>query len=584
MIRILKYLKAKEMWLIAVCIAFVVLQVWLDLELIDYTRKITVYVTGQGGAKLADIMSTGGLMLLCAVGSLASAIIVGFFSARVAASFSRRLRSMIFNRVEAFSMEEINKFSTASLITRSTNDITQIQMVVSMGLQILIKAPIMAVWAMCKIAGSDWRWMTATGISIFLIAVMIGSIMVFVIPRFKKVQKLTDNINKITRENLTGLRVVRAYNAENYQQAKFDKANVELVDNNLVAHRIMAGLQPIMSLLLSVLTVVIYWIGMYLINKANAMDKIPLYGEMIVFSAYAMQIGTSFIMMIMIFIMLPRATVSARRIIEVLKTSPTINGGSRENGHEGMRGDVEFRNVSFKYPDAEKCVLEGISFVAHAGETVAFIGSTGSGKSTVINMIPRFYDATDGEILIDGINIKEYKLHSLHNKIGYVSQKAVIFFGNVASNVAYGDSGREIEIEDIKQAVSIAQGADFVENMDGEYYAPIAQGGSNISGGQKQRLAIARAICRKPEIFIFDDSFSALDYRTDRELRTALKENLSGATNLIVAQRIGTIKDADRIIVLDEGRIVGNGTHEELLKSCRVYQEIAYSQLSKEEL
>ncbi|MSS10663.1 ABC transporter ATP-binding protein [Clostridium sp. WB02_MRS01] len=584
MIRIFKYLKPKE-WLMALfSLIFVMVQVWLDLKSPDYMSEITMLVQTPGSA-MSDIWLAGGKMLLCTLGSLASAVIVGYFAARIAAAFSKRLRSLLFNKVESFSMEEINRFSTDSLITRSTNDITQIQTLITMGLMLIIKAPIMAVWAITKIAGKGFEWSLATGAAVAILVVMIGIIMIFVIPKFKKMQSLTDNMNRVTRENLTGLRVVRAYNAENYQEKKFEEANEELTGTQLYTSRATAIMMPVMNMIMSGLSLSIYWIGAYLINAAQMTDKLTLFSNMVVFSSYAMQVVMSFLMLVMIFIMLPRASVSAKRINEVLDTEPTILDGSHTNGLPGLKGEVTFQHVGFKYPDAADYVLEDVNFTVKQGETIAFIGSTGSGKSTLINLVPRFFDATEGEILIDGVNIKEYTQEALHNKIGYVPQKAVLFKGSVSSNVAYGDNGGNgFSEHEIKKAVAIAQGTDFVERMEGGYEADIAQGGTNVSGGQKQRLAIARAVCRKPEIYIFDDSFSALDYKTDRILRNVLKKETAGVTSMIVAQRIGTIMDADQIIVLDEGRVVGKGKHKDLLQDCEVYRQIAMSQLSEEEL
>ena len=584
MFKIFKYLKPQEWGQAAICVVFVVTQVWLNLKMPDYMNQITQLVQTPGSS-MGEIWRQGGFMLLCALGSLASMVIVGFFAARIAASFSRRLRSLQFDKVNSFSMEEINRFSTASLITRSTNDITQIQLLVTMGLQMIISAPITAVWAVIKIAGKGVDWSLATGVAVLVMIAMIGLIMVFVLPKFRKMQVLTDNINNATRENLTGLRVIRAYNAEDYQEAKFAKANTELTNTQLFTSRSMAFMAPTMSMIMSGLTLAIYWIGAYLINAAGAVDKLPIFSNMVVFSSYAMQVIMAFMMLTMMFVMLPRAAVSARRINEVLDTQPTIVGGTQTQGQPGRVGEVEFKNVSFKYPDAANYVLKDISFSVQRGQTIAFIGSTGSGKSTLINMVPRFFDATEGEVLIDGVNVKDYTEEALYDKIGYVPQKAVLFRGTVRSNVGFGDNGKGAATEQqIAQAIAIAQGSDFVESMDGRYEADIAQGGSNISGGQKQRLAIARAVCRDPEIYIFDDSFSALDYRTDRLLRTALKKQTAGVTSMIVAQRIGTIMEADQIIVLSEGQVVGCGKHQELLKTCAVYKEIAMSQLSEEEL
>jgi ATP-binding cassette subfamily B protein len=584
MVKILKYLSKKDVSLIAVCIAFVVAQVWLDLKLPDYMSEVTKLVQTDGSA-MSDVWIAGGKMLVCAFGSLIAAVIVGFFAAQVAAGLASKLRSMMFSKVGNFSMEEINRFSTASLITRSTNDITQVQMIIAMGLQVMIKAPIMAVWAICKIVGKGWQWTAATGGAVLFLLAVISVVMIFAYPKFKKVQFLTDNLNRVTRENLTGIRVVRAYNAEEYQENKFNKANDELTNTNLYVFRFMSIMQPTMGIIMSGISLVIYWIGAFLINDAAQItEKIDIFSNMVVFSSYAVMVIMSFVMLAMIFIMLPRAAVAATRITEVLNTKPNIINGSRSDIAD--KGTVEFRNVSFRYPDASENVLENISFTANKGETVAFIGSTGSGKSTLVNLIPRFYDVSEGEVLVDGVNVREYDMEALNNKLGYVPQKAVMFTGNVSSNVSYGESkGNPVFSEsEVKRAVSIAQGTEFVEKMPGQYEAPISQGGTNISGGQKQRLAIARAVYRKPEILIFDDSFSALDYKTDRVLRSTLKKEIKDTTTLIVAQRIGTIKDADRIIVLDEGRMAGMGTHKELLKNCDVYRQIALSQLSKEEL
>jgi len=584
MLKIFKYLKPKEWMMALFSLIFIVAQVWLDLKAPDYMAEITTLVQTPDSA-IGDIWLAGAKMLLCTLGSLLSAVIVGFFAARIAATFSKRLRSLLFNKVDSFSMEEINRFSTDSLITRSTNDITQIQMLITMGLMLVIKAPIMAVWAITKISGKGFEWTLTTVAAVAILIVLVGVIMIFVIPKFKKMQALTDNMNRVTRENLTGLRVVRAYNADNYQEKKFEEANEELTSTQLYTSRAMAIMMPVMMLIMSGLSLAIYWIGAYLINAADMVDKLPLFSNMVVFSSYAMQVVMSFLMLVMIFIMLPRASVSAKRINEVLDTAPTILDGTRTTGVSGVQGEVTFKNVSFKYPDAADYVLKDVSFTVKQGETIAFIGSTGSGKSTLINLVPRFFDATEGEILVDGVNIREYTQETLHNKIGYVPQKAVLFKGSVSSNVAYGENGREgFSADEIKKAVAIAQGTDFVERMEGGYEADIAQGGTNISGGQKQRLAIARAVYRKPEIYIFDDSFSALDYKTDRIVRSVLKKETAGVTSMIVAQRIGTIMDADQIIVLDEGRMVGQGCHKDLLQTCEVYRQIAMSQLSEEEL
>lgn len=584
MIKLLRRMDRTERIQAVISLAFIVIQAWLDLKLPDYMSEITTLSQTEGSA-MSDIWLAGGKMLLCALGSLASSVAVGFFAARIAASFSRNLRSRLFSRVDSFSMEEINRFSTDSLITRSTNDITQIQLLITLGLQMIIKAPITAVWAILKIAGKGTEWTEATGVAVLILTAVLSIMLIFVIPKFKKMQILTDNLNRVTRENLSGLRVVRAYNAEAYQEQKFETANEELTRTQLFTNRSMAIMMPMMSALMSGLTLAIYWIGAYLINGAEAMNRLSIFSNMVVFSSYAIQVIMSFMLLIAVFILLPRASVSARRINEVLDTEPIILDGEKTEGKTGMAGEIEFRNVSFKYPGASEYVLENVSFTAKKGETVAFIGSTGSGKSTLVSLIPRFYDVTEGNIYVDGVDVKDYSQEALHNRIGYVSQKAVLFRGTVESNITYGSSGKLKPSEaDIRKAAEIARSASFIEEMEGSYEAEIAQGGTNVSGGQKQRLAIARTICRKPEIYIFDDSFSALDYKTDRELRSALKKETSGITSVIVAQRIGTIMDADRIVVLEDGKIAGIGTHKELLKSCSVYKEIAVSQLSEEEL
>jgi len=585
MLKIFKYLKPKE-WLMAlVSLGFIIIQVWLDLKLPGYMSEVTMLVQTPNSA-MKDIWITGGYMLLCALGSLASAVGIGFLAAKIAASFSQRLRSMLFNKVESFSMEEINRFSTSSLITRSTNDITQITMVIVMGLQMVIKAPITAGWALTKIIGKGFEWSLVTGAGVVFVLIMVTLLLIFLVPKFRRMQLLTDNITRVTRENLTGLRVVRAYNAEVYQEDKFEKANDDLTGTQMFTNRAMAIMMPVMQSMMSGLSLAIFWIGAYLIDAAGLIaDKLVIFSNMVVFSQYAMQVIMPFMMMAMVFVMLPRAMVSAKRINEVLDTEPKIKDGGETEGKQGLQGEVIFDNVSFKYPEAADYVLENISFTAKKGETIAFIGSTGSGKSTLVNLIPRFFDATEGDVIIDGVNVKDYKLESLLNKIGYVPQKAVLFKGTVNSNVGYGENGAaEFSEDEIKRAVNIAQGAEFVEQMEGEYGAAISQSGANISGGQKQRIAIARAVCRKPEIYIFDDSFSALDYKTDRALRNTLKTDTPGITRIIVAQRIGTIMDANQIVVLDEGKIAGKGTHKELLRECAVYKEIAMSQLSEEEL
>lgn len=584
MIKLLKNLPKRNWLMMFFAIGFVVLQVWLDLTIPDYMADITALVQTDG-SKMADIMAAGGKMLLCAFGSLAATVVVAIISSRIASDFSAVLRAKLFNKVQGFSMEEIGRFSTASLITRSTNDVTQVQMFVTMGFQVLIKAPILAIWAVCKISAKSWQWTFSTGVAVAVLLIIVGLCVSIALPKFKKLQELTDDINRVTRENITGINVVRAYNAEKYQESKFETANNNLTKTQLFTSRTMSFMMPGIQLIMSGLPLAIYWIGAYLINKADMMSKITLFSDMVTFSSYAMQIVMAFMMMVMVFIILPRASVAAKRINEVLDTEATIEDGDKDIKDSGIRGEIEFKNVNFKYPDAEDYVLSDISFSVKKGETLAIIGATGCGKSTVINLIPRFYDVTEGEVMVDGINVKDYKQKELRNKIGYVSQKATLFGGTVKSNIAYGDNGKDGFMEsDIVDSVYVAQASEFVEKMDKGYDSYIAQGGGNLSGGQKQRLSIARAVCRHPEIFIFDDSFSALDYRTDRALRSALKKECADATKIIVAQRIGTIRDADKIIVLENGTIAGIGKHDELMKNCEVYRQIAYSQLSKEEL
>lgn len=583
MFKLLRRFKWAEWVQMTLAIAFIAVQVWLDLKLPDYMAKVTRLVQTPD-SEMRDIWIAGGYMLLCAIGSLIAAFIVGFFAARLSAILSYRLRSDLYNKVESFSMEEIGTFSISSLITRSTNDITQVQMIVAMGLQVLIKAPIMATWAIIKISGKSWQWSLATGTAILSMSIIVVFLIIFALPKFKVIQKLIDNLNGITRENLIGVRVVRAYNAEDYQSGKFEVANEHLTKTNLFTSRLMSIMMPSMQLIMNGLSLSIYWIGAYLINGASVDNKLGLFTDMIVYSSYAMQVVMSFMMLIMIFVIFPRAAVSINRINEVLDTEPKIIDGDLKQMPKAT-GQVEFKNVSFKYPDANEYVLRNISFKAEPGETVAFIGSTGSGKSTLINLIPRFYDASEGEVLINGINIKEYKQRDLYNKIGYVPQKAVIFSGTIKSNIDFGETdGRKPSMDDIKKAATIANASEFVEDMEDTYDASVAQGGTDLSGGQKQRLAIARAINRQAEILIFDDSFSALDYKTDKELRANLNKQEISATTFIVAQRIGTIRNANKIIVLDEGKIVGMGSHDDLIKDCQVYKEIAYSQLSKEEI
>ena len=584
MVKLLKKLTWKDFILAAVAFVFIIVQVWLSLTMPDYMSEITKLVQTKG-SKMNDILIAGGKMLACALGSLLAAVCTSICASKISSNFSANLRGQVFYKVQSFSMEEIGNFSTASLITRSTNDITQVQMLIVMGLEVLLKAPIMAVWALCKISTKNWQWTASTGVAVVVLLSFVGVCVAVALPKFKKLQSLTDNLNRVTRENLTGLNVVRAYNAEGYQQKKFNDANDELTKTQLFANRTMGTMMPGIQMVMNGLMLAIYWIGAYLISNAQMFDKLTIFSDMIVFTQYAMQVVMSFMMLVMIFVLLPRASVSAKRINEVLDMPLSIKDGTKENGIDGKKGEVEFRNVSFCYPDAEKDVIEDISFTAHKGETIAFIGSTGCGKSTVINMIPRFYDATKGEVLVDGVNVKEYTQKALRNKIGYVSQKAVLFTGSIKSNVAYGNNGTKgFTDDDVKQAVETAQAKEFVDKTEGGVDAFVAQGGSNFSGGQKQRLSIARAICRHPEILIFDDSFSALDYKTDRVLRDTLRKTCADATRFIVAQRIGTIRDADKIIVLDDGKIAGMGKHNELMETCEVYRQIAYSQLSKEEL
>lgn len=581
--RIIRELNKTEIGLSIVAFMFIVLQVWLDLKLPDYMGEITQLVQTPN-SEMNDIIVAGAFMLLCALGSMISAIIVAIIAAKVGTGFAARLRETTFNKIQNFSMEELNHFSTASLITRSTNDITQIQMLIVMGLQVIIKAPILGIWSMMKISGKSWQWTTATGVAVVALVLMLGGLLILVFPKFTKLQTLTDKLNLVAREHLTGVNVVRAYNAENYQEDKFELANNDLTKTNLFTNRAMAILNPGITIIMSMLSLSIYWIGAILIEATDLMSKINLFSDMVVFSSYAMQLLMAFMLLVMIFIIFPRANVSAKRVGEVLDCPVTIIDGTFE-GESNEKGTIEFKNVSFKYPNAKEYVLKDINFKANKGETIAFIGSTGSGKSTIINLIPRFYDATEGQILVDGKDVKEYRLKSLRDKLGYVTQKATLFSGTINSNISLGEvNGKKPTKSDVVDAVFLAQGSEFVEKQKDTYDGEVAQGGTNFSGGQKQRLSIARAIARRAEVLIFDDSFSALDYKTDRILRTELKKHTAGTTLLIVAQRIGTIKDADKIVVLDEGKIAGMGTHEYLLDNCEVYQEIAYSQLSKEEL
>ena len=593
MLRIMRYLSKAEIGQMLIALVSIVGQIWLDLTLPDYMSDITTLVETPGST-MHDIWVAGGKMLLVSLGSVACAIVTGYIAARVGASFSQRLRSLEFNKVESFGPAEMSRFSTASLITRSTNDITQIQMFITMGLMMIVKSPIMAVWAICKIAGKGFEWTTATGIAVVVLMAAICVIMFFVMPKFKAMQRLTDNINLVARENLTGLRVVRAYNAEDYQEAKFTKANKELTDTQLFTNRAMAIMMPLMNTIMNGLMLAVYWIGAYLIDAADLTDKLTTFANMVVFSSYSVQVIMSFLLMSMVFVLWPRADVSAQRVLEVIDTKPLITDGTHTEGEPGKQGEIEFRNVSFTYPDSRKAMLEGVSFTAKKGQTVAFIGSTGSGKSSLINLVPRFYDATQGQVLVDGVDVRDYTLKALRDKIGYVPQQSFLFKGTIASNVSYGDksgsksgseeAGTDADMANVRKACEVAQATEFVEKKDNTYESSIAQGGSNVSGGQKQRLSIARAVYRHPEILIFDDSFSALDFKTDRAVRDALAKEAKDSTKLIVAQRIGTIMNADRIVVLDQGKVVGQGTHEELLDNCDVYRQIAQSQLSEDEL
>ncbi len=579
MIKLFKNFNKKEWIIFGICFLLIFFQVFLELKIPEYMSKITILVQTEG-SKINDIVINGSYMILSAFGSLVAAVIVGYLIANVTATFSLKLRQKLFNKVEDLSISNIKKFSTSSLITRTTNDITQVETLIGVGTQLIIKAPITAIWAITKILNKSWQWSVVTSIAVLILLIMVSFIIFIVMPRFEIVQKLLDKLNGVTRENLTGIRVVRAFNAEKYEENKFSKVNQDLTDQQLFNQKKLSIMHPVMMSILYFLTLSIYLIGAHLIQDANIIDKLPLFGDMIVFSSYSMQIIMSFLMLAMIFMVLPRAKVSSVRINEVLDINDNIIDGKIKTND--IKGTIEFKNVSFKYPDSEEYLIKDISFKVSRGETVAFIGSTGSGKSTLINLIPRFYDVTEGEILVDNINVKDYKLESLYDKIGYVSQKAIIFSGSINSNTSFGN--KKITKDKIKEAINVAQGKSFVEKMDNKYDSDISQSGLNLSGGQKQRLAIARAIAKDPEIYIFDDSFSALDYKTDSILRKELKKYTEDATVLIVAQRIGTILNSDKIVVLDNGKCVGVGTHKELLNNCEVYKEIAYSQLSKEEL
>ncbi len=582
MFKMLKNLTWKEWLMAAVSVVFIVAQVWLDLKLPEYMSEITSLLT-TGSDNMSEIWRNGGFMIACAVGSALMSVVVGFFAARIAAKLGLIIRGKVYSKIQKFSKSEMKHFSTASLITRTTNDVTQVQNFIAMGLQMLVKAPIMAVWAIVKIVGKSWQWSVVTAIAVVVLLTTIIAILIACLPRFKKMQKQTDDINRVARENLTGLRVVKAFNAEQFEENKFEEKNTDLTNTYLYLDKRMSLFSPMMYFVMNCISLAIYWVGAYIIEAASGMDKIALFSDMVVFMSYAVQVIMSFIMLVMIFIMLPRASVSAKRINEVLETKSSIEDG--EGAEPTEEGTVEFKNVCFKYPNADEYVLKNISFKANKGETIAFIGSTGSGKSTLIDLVPRFYDATEGEVLVDGVDVKNYKLEDLYNIVGYVAQRSVLFTGTINENVGFGESKKgKPSQEEIQLAIKQAQGKDFVEKMSDGYDSHISQGGKNVSGGQKQRLSIARAFARKSEILIFDDSFSALDYKTDKALRRTINKELKGTTCLIVAQRIGTIKNADKIIVLDNGNMVGIGKHEELLKNCPVYKEIALSQLSKEEL
>lgn len=585
MFKMFKSFKLKDWLVVLIIIALISLQVFLDLKLPDYMSTITKLIQNDTST-IEDVITNGLYMLSCALVSLLSSILTGYLASGLSARFSFGLRSKIFRKVGEFGSEEIKKFETSSLITRTTNDVTHIEMFFAMGIQILIKAPIMAIWAVSKILNKNLEWSILTGSGVLILLITVATILITVFPRFEKVQKLTDKVNNVTRENVTGIRVIRAFNAEEFEKNRFEKVNNDLTNMQMFIQKCFASLSPTMSFVMHGLTVGIYIIGAFLISNAGMLDKINLFSDMVVFTSYGMQVIAAFLMLALIFMILPRASVSARRINEILDSDISIKEGKFKSD-TNEKGTIEFKNVSFKYPDAidtDEYLLKDISFKVNKGETVAFIGSTGAGKTTLINLIPRFYDVTKGEILVDGVNVKDYNFEVLNNKLGYVSQKAVMFTGDVKFNVGYGYNGKKITLEKIKEAIKIAQAEDFVLNMEGAYNAHIARGGTNISGGQKQRLSIARAIARNPEIYIFDDSFSALDYKTDSNLRKSLKKYTKDATILIVAQRIGTIMSADKIIVLDNGKCVGIGTHKELLKNCEVYKEIALSQITKEEL
>ena len=584
MIRLLKDFSKKDWLLSLIALIFILIQVWLELTMPDYMAEITTLVETEGST-MPEILRAGGMMLLCAVGSFAAAVVCAICFARIGSGFAGKLREELFNKVQTFSMAEMGRFSTASLITRSTNDIMQVQMFIVMGMQMLLRAPITGLWAIFKISTKQWEWLAVTGAAVVMLLALAAGVLIIAMPKFKKMQILTDNLNRTARENLSGLRIVRAYNAEQYQEAKFEKNNKELTSNTLFTQRTMATMMPTIQLLMNGLSLAIYWIGAILINQATIGGRLSLFSDMMVFSQYAMQVVMAFMMLVVIFILWPRASVAASRILEVLNTKLSIEDGTKTEGLPGEKGEVEFRHVNFEYPGAEEAVLKDISFTVKPGQTLAIIGATGCGKSTLVNLIPRFYDATSGEVLVEGVNVKDYSEKALRNKIGYISQSAALFSGTIADNIAFGDNGQKpISKEQIEQAAKLAQADEFIEGVENKYDGFVAQSGQNYSGGQKQRISIARALARKPEILIFDDSFSALDFKTDRALREGLEQAEKDVTKIIVAQRIGTIRHADEIIVLDKGEIVGKGTHDELMENCPVYQEIALSQLSRKEL
>lgn len=584
MIRIFKNLSRKDYGLFLLAVVLIVAQVWLDLSLPDYMADITKLIETEGSA-MADVLVAGGKMLACALGSMLTACLTAVTASRIASDFSANTRKQIYDSVQNFSLAEIHHFSTASLVNRTTNDVTQVQTMIVIGMQAIVKAPIEAVWAITKIANKNWQWTMSTAVAVVILMAAIGLTMGLCVPKFRKIQTLTDDLNRVTREDLTGLKVVHAYNAEEYQDEKFDKVNHDLTKTNLFTSRATAFLQPFMQAVMNGLTLSIYWIGAIIINQAQMTSRIGIFSDMIVFSSYAVQVVTAFTMLVSIFVLYPRASVSAKRILEVTDMKPSIEDGTEKEGKEEEHGTVEFRDVSFCYPEADGDTLSHISFSAKKGETVAIIGSTGCGKSTLVNLIPRFYDATKGEVLIDGRDVRDYTQKALHDKVGYVSQDVRLFQGTIRDNIAYGDSDKgEIPEKVIDLASKVSKVDEFVDAEADGMDSHVAQNGTNFSGGQRQRISIARAIARQPEILIFDDSFSALDYKTDREVRENLKKYCSDTTKIIVAQRIGTIRDADRILVLADGKIVGDGTHDELMKNCETYQEIAYSQLSKEEL